>query len=154
MDCVDLKCSLYIPLVLTSLGEKLTNEEVDELLKGMNIQGDQVNYTGTTIWPAALITTNTHGRLCQNDPCELNPFFPRCSIHQVSLNIILIPFDSCSWSYSYPKLEGLAAQTMGNLTFLFYFMSYEVFVVRVEQEILCWGEKAFVWVVNVENYTS
>ncbi|KAI5783847.1 hypothetical protein DFH27DRAFT_271519 [Peziza echinospora] len=31
--------------VLTSLGEKLTNEEVDELLKGMNIQGDQVNYT-------------------------------------------------------------------------------------------------------------
>ena len=33
-------------IVLTSLGEKLTNEEVDELLKGMNIQGDQVNYTG------------------------------------------------------------------------------------------------------------
>ena len=32
--------------VLTSLGEKLTHEEVDELLKGMNIQGDQVNYTG------------------------------------------------------------------------------------------------------------
>lgn len=32
--------------VLTSLGEKLSNEEVDELLKGMNIQGDMVNYTG------------------------------------------------------------------------------------------------------------
>lgn len=32
--------------VLTSLGEKLSNEEVDELLKGMDIQGDQVNYTG------------------------------------------------------------------------------------------------------------
>lgn len=31
--------------VLTSLGEKLSNEEVDELLKGMDIQGDQVNYT-------------------------------------------------------------------------------------------------------------
>lgn len=31
--------------VLTSLGEKLTNEEVDELLKGMDIHGDQVNYT-------------------------------------------------------------------------------------------------------------
>ncbi|TGZ82580.1 EF-hand [Ascodesmis nigricans] len=30
--------------VLTSLGEKLTNEEVDELLKGMDLQGDQVNY--------------------------------------------------------------------------------------------------------------
>lgn len=31
--------------VLTSLGEKLTNEEVDELLKGMDVHGDQVNYT-------------------------------------------------------------------------------------------------------------
>jgi len=33
-------------IVLTSLGEKLTNEEVDELLKGMEIKGDQVNYVG------------------------------------------------------------------------------------------------------------
>lgn len=32
--------------MLTSLGEKLTNEEVDELLKGMEIKGDQVNYVG------------------------------------------------------------------------------------------------------------
>ena len=33
--------------VLTSLGEKLTNEEVDELLKGMDLKGsDQVNYFG------------------------------------------------------------------------------------------------------------
>lgn len=32
-------------VVLTSLGEKLTNEEVDELLKGMDVHGDQVNYT-------------------------------------------------------------------------------------------------------------
>ncbi|RPA87814.1 putative cytokinesis EF-hand protein Cdc4 [Ascobolus immersus RN42] len=31
--------------VLTSLGEKLTNEEVDELLKGMDIRSDMVNYT-------------------------------------------------------------------------------------------------------------
>jgi len=38
-------------IVLTSLGEKLTNEEVDELLKGMNIQGDQVNYTGSLTYP-------------------------------------------------------------------------------------------------------
>jgi len=30
--------------VLTSLEEKLTNEEVDELLKGMDVKGDQVNY--------------------------------------------------------------------------------------------------------------
>ena len=33
--------------MLTSLGEKLTNEEVDELLKGMDLKGsDQVNYFG------------------------------------------------------------------------------------------------------------
>ena len=33
--------------MLTSLGEKLTNEEVDELLKGMDLKGsDQVNYVG------------------------------------------------------------------------------------------------------------
>ena len=37
-------------IVLTSLGEKLSSEEVDELLKGMNIQGDQVNYTGNPIY--------------------------------------------------------------------------------------------------------
>ena len=36
-------------VVLTSLGEKLTNEEVDELLKGMEIKGDQVNYVGAYI---------------------------------------------------------------------------------------------------------
>jgi calmodulin len=36
--------------VLTSLGEKLTNEEVDELLKGMEIKGDQVNYVGMYFW--------------------------------------------------------------------------------------------------------
>jgi len=33
-------------IVLTSLGEKLTNAEVDELLKGMNVHGDQINYNG------------------------------------------------------------------------------------------------------------
>lgn len=33
-------------IVLTNLGEKLTNEEVDELLKGIQVQGDQVNYRG------------------------------------------------------------------------------------------------------------
>ncbi|CUS08082.1 unnamed protein product, partial [Tuber aestivum] len=46
----DKDCTGYIGVgelryVLTSLGEKLTNDEVDELLKGMNIHGDQVNYT-------------------------------------------------------------------------------------------------------------
>lgn len=30
--------------MLTSLGEKLTPEEVDELLKGIEVNGDQVNY--------------------------------------------------------------------------------------------------------------
>jgi Ca2+-binding EF-hand superfamily protein len=34
-------------LVLTSLGEKLTEDEVDELLKGINVAKDgSINYTG------------------------------------------------------------------------------------------------------------
>ena len=42
MWCADAVCWP----VLTNLGEQLTNEEVDELLKGMDIKGDQVNYFG------------------------------------------------------------------------------------------------------------
>jgi metallopeptidase MepB len=33
--------------VLTNLGEKMTDEEVDELLKAVDTSSGQVNYTGT-----------------------------------------------------------------------------------------------------------
>ncbi len=32
--------------ILTNLGEKMTNEEVDELLKAVDTSSGQVNYTG------------------------------------------------------------------------------------------------------------
>jgi hypothetical protein len=36
-------------LVLTSLGEKLSDDEVEELLKGVNVGKDgNINYTGST----------------------------------------------------------------------------------------------------------
>jgi Ca2+-binding EF-hand superfamily protein len=39
--------------VLTSLGEKLTEDEVDELLKGINVAKDgSINYTGSPSSPA------------------------------------------------------------------------------------------------------
>lgn len=45
--------------VLTNLGEKMTDEEVDELLKAVDTSSGQVNYTGkwrrranTTMYPA------------------------------------------------------------------------------------------------------
>jgi Ca2+-binding EF-hand superfamily protein len=38
---------LLIWIVLTSLGEKLNEDEVDELLKGVNVGKDgSINYTG------------------------------------------------------------------------------------------------------------
>ena len=34
-------------LVLTNLGEKMTDDEVDELLKAVDTSSGEVNYTGT-----------------------------------------------------------------------------------------------------------
>lgn len=62
-------------IVLTSLGEKLTNEEVDELLKGMNIQGDQINYRGNTTYTSALLLLLlTPSRFRKDDFSELRKF--------------------------------------------------------------------------------
>ena len=37
--------------VMTNLGEKLTDEEVDEMIREADIDGDgQVNYEGTVMW--------------------------------------------------------------------------------------------------------
>ena len=35
--------------ILTNLGEKMTDEEVDELLKAVDTSSGQVNYTGTSL---------------------------------------------------------------------------------------------------------
>lgn len=41
--------------ILTNLGEKMTDEEVDELLKAVDTSSGQVNYTGTYMSGTALL---------------------------------------------------------------------------------------------------
>ena len=40
--------------ILTNLGEKMTEDEVDELLKAVDTSSGQVNYTGTFLIPPLL----------------------------------------------------------------------------------------------------
>jgi Ca2+-binding EF-hand superfamily protein len=42
--------------ILTNLGEKMTEEEVDELLKAVDTSSGQVNYTGKHFGPPSPIT--------------------------------------------------------------------------------------------------
>lgn len=47
--------------VMTNLGEKLTDEEVDEMIREADIDGDgQVNYEGELLWRDALCLYNQH----------------------------------------------------------------------------------------------
>jgi Ca2+-binding EF-hand superfamily protein len=46
--------------ILTNLGEKMSEEEVDELLKAVDTSSGQVNYTGTCHFNAG------HGPLADN----------------------------------------------------------------------------------------
>jgi Ca2+-binding EF-hand superfamily protein len=61
--------------ILTNLGEKMTDEEVDELLKAVDTSSGQVNYTGMEI------SCTDDGRLANssfrtgpNYPCQLDMF--------------------------------------------------------------------------------
>jgi Ca2+-binding EF-hand superfamily protein len=45
---------LTICLVLTNLGEKMSDEEVDELLKAVDTSSGEINYTGM-FGPSSLI---------------------------------------------------------------------------------------------------
>lgn len=50
--------------ILTNLGEKMTEEEVDELLKAVDTSSGQVNYTGkVSSWPRATYQLPQHLRL-------------------------------------------------------------------------------------------
>lgn len=47
--------------VMTNLGEKLTDEEVDEMIREADIDGDgQVNYEGRAMWQPQACPTNSH----------------------------------------------------------------------------------------------
>lgn len=72
---------------MTNLGEKLTDEEVDEMIREADIDGDgQVNYEGALHWahrpcPGAGRTVGAQwvtdssllslGRVCTDDDCEV-----------------------------------------------------------------------------------
>lgn len=71
--------------ILTNLGEKMSEEEVDELLKAVDTSSGQVNYTGMlrflgclsaaiySLFYVSKETTNenVHGRTCTDDPRQL-----------------------------------------------------------------------------------
>ena len=58
--------------ILTNLGEKMTDEEVDELLKAVDTSSGQVNYTGMSLLrPLRPPVADSRYRACPNNPCQL-----------------------------------------------------------------------------------
>jgi hypothetical protein len=52
---------IWIGLVLTNLGEKMTDDEVDELLKAVDTSSGEINYTGRSIEPYTKLQTVSAG---------------------------------------------------------------------------------------------
>lgn len=56
--------------ILTNLGEKMTDEEVDELLKAVDTSSGQVNYTGMSASPLAVCLPSARNLgVSTNDIC-------------------------------------------------------------------------------------
>ena len=64
-----------ISSVLTNLGEKMSDEEVDELLKAVDTSSGEINYTGTPVrlQGCGEMAANVGDRSCAHNPSELIP---------------------------------------------------------------------------------
>jgi hypothetical protein len=63
-------------IVLTNLGEKMSDEEVDELLKAVDTSSGEINYTGKSVGIYNLIVpfaNDDPSRSCPHHPRQLIP---------------------------------------------------------------------------------
>ena len=62
---------LTLALVLTNLGEKMSDDEVDELLKAVDTSSGEINYMGMYGLPTTTLKANTSFRPGQDHPGKL-----------------------------------------------------------------------------------
>ncbi len=88
--------------VMTNLGEKLTDEEVDEMIREADIDGDgQVNYEGIAVYPVVCVNAFTvvfviSCRVCCDDDQQVNcslvkkPYFYPLGCHAPLFHLFVV----------------------------------------------------------------
>lgn len=99
--------------VMTNLGEKLTDEEVDEMIREADIDGDgQVNYEGGSLWLSRLsaVTFVTYVmtlllpcRVCTNDDGKVKAMY-RFRIQIICLFLCVIYLSTLNKPFVLPLL--------------------------------------------------
>lgn len=96
--------------ILTNLGEKMTDDEVDELLKAVDTSSGQVNYTGASApfaqsmrpslppsnrktWSSRLIIPSAANRPCPNHPRQLS----YAGTHESELCLAILAVPALHW---------------------------------------------------------
>lgn len=92
--------------VLTNLGEKMTDEEVDELLKAVDTSSGEINYTGMSALPACMEAATNFSRLQSSSA----PFSRTKSSEYYSTMRRFVSFSFCThtiptFSTTYPPLD-------------------------------------------------
>lgn len=89
--------TVMIDIVLTNLGEKMSDEEVDELLKAVDTSSGEINYTGISNPSSMANFTANEIRSRPHDPCKLAPSTRQhssCSVHDYSRDHAGLAFGS------------------------------------------------------------